>query len=306
MAQGPTTKYGVLSVPTQQQPGPGTMLLVLLLIFSIYTYLPLPLGHKTSIPFGVSLILATVLCVIRDQKWDDRVIFLLGCVVFIGYTGTITGPHAEDYFFQRVGTTSYFMASLFISVVVFYEFATWPPKTLRRFFGITALVLVIGAVLEVYTPVKAVSDFYRTTTGVEGSVYDADLRDLLDTGIVRPKFFSREPSILSQSIGFTALLWLMLARGDKYRFLKFTAVVFAGVAVCRSPTLLALFPGGLFVAFLSKEPGQEARRRNLARRIWLLSIVGVVTLLLLLLVARSVMEHRFTHIEAGKDTSSKM
>jgi len=276
--------------------------IILLYLFSLHAYLPVPIPGN-AIPFGVAIVIAAGIFLVDNQKWPTQVVRLLVAISAIASIGIVTGPSARAFLGQRVVTTGFFAASLFAAIVIYQEMKMWPATTMRRLFGCISIVLIVGALFEVFTPVKQISDAFRSAVALKGVLYTADLRDLMDTGIIRPKFFSLEPSILASGVGLTALLWLMLAYDDRWRMVKFAALIVGGFAIIRSPTVLVYFPAGIFVAYLSAQPG-EARGINYTRRMLIVVGLGVLCLPLIYVLAEQLMAERLQKILAGRDAST--
>jgi hypothetical protein len=270
-------------------------------LFCLHAYLSIPVGEAT-IPFGAAIVVALSISLAKGQKWNSQVVLLVLLILAVASLGIIFGPHAKAFLVQRILTTGYFLASLFVALVTYYNLYQWPRETLRRFFGTIAIVLLIGAILEQLTPLKDISNAFRTAVSSHG-VYNEDLRDLSEAGIIRPKLFALEPSILAQGIGITSLLWLMLAHDQPWKFVKFTTLILGGLVIVRSPSLFVFFPAGLFATYLWRQPG-SARQIRIFRRIVISTLAAIVSAPILYLIISTFMSGRLQKVLAGTDQST--
>src|SRR5438128_2593030 len=91
-----------------------------------------------------------------------------------------------------------------------YEFV--PVERLRArgldWIDIGLLSIFLGCLLEDYGGLRSISDAARGKM-YSAFIYDADLRDELLYGQVRPKLFTTEPSAVTFSYTLFAFVWLM-------------------------------------------------------------------------------------------------
>lgn len=288
------------SLHQKREPTRATWLVVCLILFALHSYLALPVAG-TSIPFGVAMVLCVLLFLLHPRKWSQAVVGLVALIVMIVFAGVVTGPSAEAFLGQRLLSTCYFIASLVCAIVLQRELRTWPAKTLARLFGYTALVLLIGAAIELFTPIRALSDSFREATALRGVLYQATARDIAETGMVRPMFFAQEPSILAQSIGISILVWLIAGGTDRGRALKFSLFLCAALAIVRSPILLLYYPA---LIWLYLSPEARGRAQRVSNRVLVAIALMLIGVPILLFVMAQSMAPRFERFVSGSDASA--
>lgn len=112
------------------------------------------------------------------------------------------------------------------------------PNQLHRFGLIALITLLVGALLELFTPIRQISDSFRNAFYGSFRAYSGDARDILEHGgLVRPKFFASEPSYLALYGGLSFLAAFLTARSPRRRSLTLFLLALFAVAV-RSPSLI--------------------------------------------------------------------
>ena len=167
------------------------------------------------------------------QKWF---LWFFGATAFICVMSAVEGT--KDYAFAVHGAMT-FQYNFFIGFSAYYAFMQIGLRRIRKTFFWIAIILVVGAWLEVIGIVKPLSDWFREST-ILGFVYDADARDLFQYGAVRPKFFASEPSLLGMSIAISIFLWLGSYRAwpPTKELAKAGVLLVLGLYFVRSPTII--------------------------------------------------------------------
>ena len=80
------------------------------------------------------------------------------------------------------------------------------------------LFIITGCVLETWGGLRPVSDFVRGKLYSNGYIYDADLRDEILYGRVRPKLFTSEPSAVTFAYTHYCAVWLAVSAW-RYKYL---------------------------------------------------------------------------------------
>jgi hypothetical protein len=105
----------------------------------------------------------------------------------------------------------------------------------RLFLGFSLFILV-GSLLESYAGMNVVSDAVRNKI-YDSGIYDADLRDQILYGKVRPKLFTSEPSAVTFGYTFFTFAWFMTTL-RRQKLLWFLLLLGAGLVAMPGPTLL--------------------------------------------------------------------
>jgi hypothetical protein len=101
------------------------------------------------------------------------------------------------------------------------------------------VAIVVGVLLEQYTPLRAVSDSVRERIYDSSIVYDADVRDQVLYGRIRPKLFTSEPSNVTFGYTLFGFFWLVVSTW-RWKLLIYGVLIAAGLAAMRGPTLLLM------------------------------------------------------------------
>src|SRR5262249_29587708 len=97
--------------------------------------------------------------------------------------------------------------------------------------------LIVGSLLENYTGLRAISDQFRRAAYPSAYIYDADLRDQIIYGRIRPKLFTSEPSYVTFGFTLFAFAWYMFSEW-RWKFLGYLVMVALGQFAMPGPTLL--------------------------------------------------------------------
>lgn len=106
-----------------------------------------------------------------------------------------------------------------------------------QWFWWTAIILLVGAGLEISGPMKGLSDAFREVVYSDG-LYTNDARDLANVGYVRPKLFTSEPSHLAKFF----LLCVVISSLAKGKIFRHLVLLFFGFAILGSSTVLLGLP----------------------------------------------------------------
>jgi len=128
--------------------------------------------------------------------------------------------------------------SLIIGYAVFLTMLEARRGQLARFFLVICAVIFVGCILEDYAGLRPISDWVRGRAFTD-FVYEADLRDELLYGRIRPKFFTSEPSAVTFGFTLFAFIWLMVSRW-RFKILAYLAMMGAGIVIMPGPTLLLM------------------------------------------------------------------
>ncbi len=165
-----------------------------------------------------------------------------------------------------------------------------------------SLVILVGCLLEDYAGLRPISDWVRERLYSQG-IYDADMRDRILYGAVRPKFFASEPAAVTFAYSLFLFTWLVVSEW-RWKVVAYLALVGIGLVAIPGPTLvlmlLLLVPYEFFIAGRSAEP--DPQRQNTVRlmpRVALILLAGIAVLLM----SQTIFAARLKDIIAGNDAS---
>lgn len=195
---------------------------------------------------------------------------------------------------------------LVYSIVIGYGlFLTATAVSRRQLAGIFlsfSLVILIGCLLEDYGGLRQFSDTVRQSLYSSG-IYDADFRDELLYGRIRPKFFASEPSSVTFTYSLFSFIWLVASRW-RGKLLVYFALIGLGTFAMPGPTLLLmvllLLPYALFVA--GSESGSDGNRLD-ASRFLKIACLGAILIGAAIVMANAIFSERLNEITTGNDAS---
>ena len=157
---------------------------------------------------------------------------------------------------------------------IYLELKQWSRSGLAKLFGILLAIMTIGPVLEIYTPVKNISNAYRDTFYYKDldsgqDVYDADsefgnARDLAISSHIRPSFFTQEPSYVALTFLISLVVWYKVTSPHWSRDLIYAAALGISIYAIHSPILVGAIP-----IWIVGRPFSIGR-------IWTISIIAIV------------------------------
>lgn len=158
--------------------------------------------------------------------------------------------------------------------------------------NVSFYVMIIFITLEVYTPLKSVFNEVRYAL-YSKSIYESEIRDILQYGGVRPNFLFREPAhlgLIYAAMGFHFLIVKRLG------WLPLIGVMLLGMYLIRSPMVAFILPA--YALFKMSKKGLL----NGVLYGGLYSILSVI--LISVLLATGVFEGRLNNILDGLDFSA--
>jgi hypothetical protein len=282
-----------------QRLAPVDLALVILFLLGLYLGVSLQITQKiplTCAPSGFAGLI--LLWRRRDQIEPTHLAGLFGVVVL--YLGSILS--ATDYSFldKRFTGLVQLTYSLVISYALFVTLIHGNRDQIAWILFSFCLAIIIGCLLENYTDLRTISDKVRERLYDSSQVYDADLRDRLLYGGIRPKLFTSEPSAVTFAFTHYCSVWLVVCPW-RYKFLAYLLLMTCGLFVMPGPTLmLMLLLSVPYFMFLSGSatPGSAVTRFIGAAALSLLLIVAAVV------IGRSFFAERLNDLSSGKDASS--
>jgi len=159
------------------------------------------------------------------------------------------------------------------------------------------LFIVVGCLLENHTALRELSDRVRERLYDRGLVYDADLRDEVLYGKVRPKLFTSEPSAVTFAFTHYCSAWLVISPW-RWKFLVYLGLMAGALVVMPGPTLvLMLLLTAPYLLFLA---GQG---RSGGARIAGAAAVSVLLVVATIVIGKSLFAERLNELASGKDAS---
>jgi len=229
---------------------------VLLTIYFAGIYLEIPIQITASIPFpSAPAGLAGLVLLFRRRDCMSSVqLSALFSVVFLYAVSAFLAPDIS-FLTKRFTGLAQLTYSIVIAYAMFLTLTMARRDALARFFLTWCVTLLLGCLLEKYAGLRPISDAVRQVL-YERGLYNADLRDELLYGAIRPKFFASEPSAVTFGITLFTFGWFMASR-SRYRLLGALGLLGVAQIVAPGPTsLLALVTIGAAYLLLADANGQ--------------------------------------------------
>jgi len=229
------------------------VLILICLFLGAYLDIPLTIGNAAPIPSITNVLLIIAITPYLIRKFTASDIYFLGGIVFIVLISVIGAdnfralPSIIVKIFQ-------FLFSIYVFIVTIFIVRSISLKQLHKFFFILIVILLIGIVLEYLNVIRGVSDKFREIVyTADGYIlYDAEDRDIVMTGFVRPSLFTSEPSLVSCAFFIVSMCYLLLSTKLKqFLFVIVSSIVFLIVSGSPIP-LINLICGIVLLLFFLK------------------------------------------------------
>ena len=280
--------------------GAFDLALVVLFLVGIYTGYNLQISARVPFPSALSGIAGMVL-LWRRRDDIEAPAFVGLLLVVLCYLGSILSADNLAFLGKRFTGLIQLTYSLVIGYALFLTVLHAEREQIARVLLGFCLFMLIGCLLETYSgSMRALSDAVRLKLYSAG-IYDADLRDLLLYGKIRPRLFTSEPSAVTFAFTLYSFAWFVVSRW-RIRLYVYLALLAASLLAIPGPTsLLGLVMLGPYYVFLAGRTAEGGGLR-VGR------LVGATVFSLLLLVAAAVIgktlfAERLHDIMVGDDPS---
>ena len=277
------------------------MLLITLFLLGIYLGLNIRISAGIPWPAAPAGVAGAILLWRRRDMVSPAHLAMISIVVLV-YIGAIVS--AEDYSFlgKRFTGLVQLTYSLLLSYGLFLTLIRADRGQIAGILIAFCLAMIVGCLLETYAGLRAISDAVRMKI-YESGVYDADIRDQLLYGRIRPKLFTSEPSAVTFSFTLYSFMWLIVSRWQ-WKLAGYIALLVASLAAMPGPTLLLglilIGPYQLFLAGRTDNPQPgRARRGHVLVALVISALIAVIAVIL----GQTLFAERLHDIATGKDAS---
>lgn len=270
--------------------------LLFLFMAGIYTGYAIQFSPTVPMPSAAAGIAGIALLWRRRESIEQahvRGFLAVLAVLFV----SIFLPPDMDFLFKRFTGLVQLTYSLVIGYAVFLTMLEARREQLAGFFIAICLIIFIGCVLEDYAGLRPISDWVRGKAFTE-FVYEADLRDELLYGRIRPKLFTSEPSAVTFGFTLFSFIWLLVSRW-RFKIIGYLAMMGAGIVIMPGPTLLLMILMLVPYQFLAGRAWTPTAVRFAALATFAGSFVFVF-----LILGSSAFSNRVNQFAEGADASS--
>ncbi|HEX2890282.1 hypothetical protein [Vineibacter terrae] len=283
-----------------QQLGWFDTILVVIFLLGLYLNVSLQITPKIPLTCAPSGFAGLLLLWRRRDRIDPRHLGGLLAVIAL-YLGATLSATNYDYLGKRFTGLLQLTYSLVICYAFFVTMVQTERRQIAKILLIFCLSIAVGCFLEQYAGLRAISDAVRERMYDSGIVYDADLRDQLLYGRVRPKLFTSEPASVTFTYTHYTFTWLVVSQW-RWKLLVYIGLMGVGLLLMPGPTLLLMLM--LAVPYLIFLHGQDGRGKGVSiTRMVAGMAVSAVLVAIALVVGSSFFAERIAEFSSGKDAS---
>jgi hypothetical protein len=275
--------------------------LVVIFLAGLYLGVTLPVTSKiplTCAPSGFAGL--AMLWRRRDQIKPTHLAGLFAVIAL--YLGSIFTATDFSYLGKRTTGLLQLTYSLVIGYALFLTMVHGQRKQVSSILLAFCLFIIVGCLLETYAGLRPISDAVREKIFDAAYVYDADLRDEILYGKVRPKLFTSEPSAVTFGFTHFCSVWLVTSPW-RYKLLVYAGLVGAALVVMPGPTLVLMLLLAIpYFIFLSGRV-DGVRHGSTATRLIGAIALSVVVLGVAVWIGNMFFAERLKELAGGQDAS---
>ncbi|HYX04275.1 MAG TPA: hypothetical protein VE963_19430 [Reyranella sp.] len=273
--------------------------LITLFLLGLYLGVALPVTSKiplTCAPSGFAGLI--VLWRRRDQIHPRHLAGLLAVVVV--YLCSILAASNYEFLSKRFTGLLQLTYSLVIAYAIFLTLVHGERRQIAAILLGFCILIIIGCLLEADAGLRSLSDAVRERVFDASIVYDADLRDQILYGRVRPKLFTSEPSAVTFAYTHYRAVWLVVSPW-RWKLPVYLGMIGMALFVLPGPTLVLMLL--LMVPYLIFLAGAKPGGRPSATRLVGALAASAVLVGLAIVLGRVFFAERLNELAEGRDAS---
>ncbi len=271
-----------------------------LALLGAFTFLGFPIGGRHVfgglLMFGGMGLLAVHLLGRRNRRAHHGTVLLLIAGLAWGLTIPFS-PNPGGFLGEHILSLILLCVSLLAAFGLYLELKSLGRTRLTRLALWSAFAVILLATIEVYTPLRQVSDGVRNVLYAGNFIYDSDARDLSFAGGIRPKVFTQEPSHPARFVSVMLVAYVLTSRSRR-RWVAAIGLWLVGAYIMRSPSLL-LAPAILGALFGHRQFASARPARQMVA-----ALLMIATLAAAPTIGRHVPNERINAIATGEDVSA--
>ena len=271
----------------------------LVILFLLGLYLGVAIQITAKVPLTCAPSGFAGLWMLWRRRNEIRQSHLAGLLlVLLVYLGSILSADDVNWLGKRTTGLLQLTYSIVIAYGMFLTLVRADRSQIAAILLTFCLAIIGGCALEQWGGLRPISDFVRSKLYNTGYIYDADLRDEILYGRVRPKLFTSEPSAVTFAYTHYCAVWLAVSAW-RYKYLMYGGLLGLAIIVLPGPTLmLMLLLATPYLLFLA---GGE-RRTSPSRMIGAV-VVSCLVILVAYAGGQVLFAERLHALQAGKDAS---
>jgi hypothetical protein len=274
--------------------------IALIVVFLLGLYMGVSLQVTEKIPLTCAPSGAAGLLMLWRRRDRIQPAHLAGLLVVLAlYLGSVMAAADVSFLSKRFTGLIQLTYSRVIAYARFLTLVEGERDQIATILLVFCLVIIAGCLLEAYGGLRPISDRVREMLYDPGVVYDADRRDEILYGRIRPKLFTSEPSAVTFAYTHCASVWLVVSRW-RYKLAVYAGLIGLALVVLPGPTLLLMML--LSVPYLIFLAGAHPDRPQATRLIGAAALSAVVVLIAVVL-GMTFFAARITEMQHGGDAS---
>jgi hypothetical protein len=213
------------------------MALLLVLTIGIYTHLSFQITPSVPFPSAVAGVAGLALLWRRRDRITPMGLSAFLAVILVYLVASLLAPD-PSFLAKRSTGLLQLIYSLSAAYGLLLTMAVADSRQIARLYLWFCLIIAGGCLLETYGGLRPISDAVRHRIYNTG-VYNADIRDMILYGRVRPKFFASEPAAVTFTYSICCFVWLAVS-GWRWKILGYGVLVALGMVSMPGPTLLLM------------------------------------------------------------------
>ena len=275
--------------------------MVLLWVYLTGLYLGVSLQITSKIPLTCAP--SGIAGLILLWRWRNRIepMHLAGLFGVVAlFLGSILSASDISFLDKRFTGLVQLTYSLVIGYAIFLTLVSGDRDQIAAILLTFCLAIIVGCLLETYGGLRPLSDKVREHLYAAGYVYDADRRDEILYGKVRPKLFTSEPSAVTFAYTHYCAAWLVISRW-RYKILAYAGLIGLALVVLPGPTLvLMLLLACPYLFFLA---GRHGSGGSTATRLITAAALSVLIVAVAIVLGKSLFAERIAELQSGRDAS---
>ncbi len=271
----------------------------LVILFLVGLYLGVAIQITEKVPLTCAPSGFAGLWMLWRRRNEIRQSHLAGLLlVLLVFLGSILSADDVNWLGKRTTGLLQLTYSIVIAYGMFLTLVRADRSQIAAILLTFCLAIIAGCALEQWGGLRPLSDFVRGKLYNNGYIYDADLRDEILYGRIRPKLFTSEPSAVTFAYTHYCAVWLAVSAW-RYKYLVYCGLLGLAIIVLPGPTLmLMLLLATPYLLFLA---GGE--RRNSPSRMAGAIVISGLVILVAYVGGKVLFAERLHDLQSGKDAS---
>jgi hypothetical protein len=243
---------------------------------AMYLELSIYVDNRIFFPYAGATIIALIGAVFNFSQIRSRDIFSIFIIIFmIAASSGISALGGYYSMYEFLPSFSQILVSIFSAYFMFIVLINSDLKRTSNFLIALLFFVIAGSFAEKIPQFQSLSDDFRRLIYPENLLYFSESRDIESYGAIRPRLFTREPSLVGIAAGILiTMIFLLSKKGTIYRIIIALFSTLACAYVTRSPTLIIFW---IIVVY-----GSIALRPDkLGHRSWLVGLAMAFTIVFL-------------------------